>query len=250
MNAPTPKFMIESTWRDRLFGAEWRSAAGGSLDVLEPATGATLTRVGNATTADVRRAAEARAAQPGWAATPYEKRAAILRKAARLLEDNQEELIPWIARETGGIQAKAEFEIHMVREILYRSAAFGTEPQGLVLPSDPGRISLARRRPRGVIGIISPFNFPLILSARAVAPALATGNAVVLKPDPRTPLTGGFMIARIFEEAGLPKGVLHVLPGGAETGEAICTDLDIAMVSFTGSSNVGRRIGELAGKHL
>jgi benzaldehyde dehydrogenase (NAD) len=251
VNAPLPKFMIESVWRGRVFGADWRSAAGGSLDVLEPATGATLTRVGNAVAEDVRRAAaEARAAQPAWAATPYEKRAAVLRKAARLLEDNQEELIPWIARETGGIPAKAGFEIHIVTEILYRSSAMCTEPQGLVLPSDPGRISLARRRPRGVIGVISPFNFPLILSARAVAPALATGNAVVLKPDPRTPLTGGFMIARIFEEAGLPKGILHVLPGGAEAGEAICTDPDIAMVSFTGSSAIGRRIGELAGKHL
>jgi benzaldehyde dehydrogenase (NAD) len=125
-----------------------------------------------------------------------------------------------------------------------------TEPQGLVLPSDPGRISLARRVPRGVIGVISPFNFPLILSMRAVAPALATGNSVVLKPDPRTALTGGFIVARIFEEAGLPKGVLQVMPGGVEAGEAICVDPDIAMVSFTGSSNVGRRIGELAGKHL
>jgi benzaldehyde dehydrogenase (NAD) len=251
MNAPAPKFMIEGTWRGRLFGAEWHNAAGGSLDVIEPATGATLTRVGNATATDVRRAAaEARAAQPGWAATPYEKRAAILRKAARVLEDNQEELIPWIARETGGIPAKAGFEIHMVTEILYRSAAMCTESQGLVLPSDPGRISIARRMPRGVIGVISPFNFPLILSTRAVAPALAAGNAVVLKPDPRTALTGGFIIARIFEEAELPKGVLQVLPGGAEAGEAICTDPDIAMVSFTGSSNVGRRLGELAGKHL
>ena len=119
-----------------------------------------------------------------------------------------------------------------------------------MLPSDGGRISLARRVPRGVIGIISPFNFPLILSSRAVAPALATGNAVVLKPDPRTALTGGFIIARLFEEAGLPKGVLQVLPGGAEAGEAICIDPDIAMVSFTGSSAVGRKIGELAGKHL
>lgn len=251
MNAPVPKFMIESMWRGRLFGAEWRTAAGGSIDVVEPATGATITRVGNAAAADVRHAAaEARAAQPGWAATPYEKRAAVLRKAARTLEDNQEELIPWIARETGGIPAKAGFEIHLVTEILYRSAAMCTEPQGFVLPSDPGRISLARRLPRGVIGIISPFNFPLILSCRAVAPALATGNAVVLKPDPRTPLTGGFGVARIFEEAGLPKGVLQVLPGGAEAGEALCRDPDIAMVSFTGSSNVGRRIGELAGKHL
>jgi benzaldehyde dehydrogenase (NAD) len=251
MNAPVPKLLIEETWQGRVFGTEWRSAAGGSLDVLEPATGAILTRVGNASAADVgRAAAEARAAQPAWAATPYEKRAAILRKAARVLEDNQEELMTWIARETGGIPAKAGFEIHMVTEILYRSAAMCTEPQGLVLPSDPGRISLARRLPRGVIGVISPFNFPLILSARAVAPALATGNAVVLKPDPRTVLTGGFIIARIFEEAGLPKGVLQVLPGGAEAGEAICSAPDIAMVSFTGSSLVGRRIGEIAGKHL
>ena len=102
MNAPAAKFMIESVWRGRLFGAEWRNAAGGSLEVLEPATGATLTRVGAATAADVRRAAaEARAAQPGWAAAPYERRAAVLRKAARLLEENQEELIFWIARETG-----------------------------------------------------------------------------------------------------------------------------------------------------
>lgn len=251
MNAPILKLLVEATWRGRLFGAEWRQAAGGSLDVIEPATGAVLTQVGNASAEDIRRAAaEARAAQPGWAATPYERRAAVLRKAAQILENNQEELIPWIARETGGIPAKAGFEIHMVAEILYRSAAMCTEPQGLVLPSDPGRISIARRMPRGVIGIISPFNFPLILSCRAVAPALATGNAVVLKPDPRTPLTGGYIIARVFEEAGLPKGVLQVVPGGAEAGEAICTDPDIAMVTFTGSTHVGRRIGELAGKHL
>jgi benzaldehyde dehydrogenase (NAD) len=250
MNAPVPKFMIESTWHGRLFGKDWY-AGGGAMDVLEPSSGATITRVGNAGAKDIRKAAaEARAAQPDWAATPYEKRAAILRQAARVLEDNQEELIPWIARETGGIPAKAGFEIHVVSEILYRSSAMCTEPQGLVLPSDPGRISLARRIPRGVIGVISPFNFPLILSMRAVAPALAVGNAVVLKPDPRTPLTGGFIVARLFEEAGLPKGVLHVLPGGVEAGEAICTDPDIAMVSFTGSSAAGRRVGELAGKHL
>src|ERR1700685_1373182 len=228
MNVPAPKFLVEKTWEGRIFGGDWRNAAGGALDVMEPATGNKITSVGNASAADIRKAAA----------------------EARALEDNQEELIPWIARETGGIPAKAGFEIHMVTEILYRSAAMCTEPQGLVLPSNPGRISIARRMPRGVIGIISPFNFPLILSTRAVAPALATGNSVILKPDPRTAMTGGFIIARVFEDAGLPQGVLHVLPGGPEAGEAICTDPDIAMVSFTGSSNVGRRIGELAGKHL
>jgi len=104
--------------------------------------------------------------------------------------------------------------------------------------------------PHGVVGVISPFNFPLILSTRAVAPALALGNAVVLKPDPQTPVTGGFILARIFEAAGLPAGLLHVLPGGAQTGEAIVADPDIAMISFTGSTAAGRKVGELASKHL
>jgi len=90
MNAPIPRILIESTWRGRLFGAQWRPAIGGSLDVLEPATGAVITRVGNATAEDVRQAAaEANAAQPGWAATPYDQRAAILRKVAALMEENQ-----------------------------------------------------------------------------------------------------------------------------------------------------------------
>jgi benzaldehyde dehydrogenase (NAD) len=146
-------------------------------------------------------------------------------------------------RETGGIGPKAGFEIHMVANILHRSAAMVTEPQGLLLPTDPGRISMARRVPRGVVGVISPFNFPLILSARAVAPALAVGNAVVLKPDPRTVLSGGFILALLFEAAGLPAGVLQVLPGGADVGEAMCSDPNIAMISFTGSSQAGRKVG-------
>ena len=170
MNVPAPKFLIEKTWEGRVFGAEWRSAAGGLLDVLEPATG--------------RHAHQRRQCRPPpTCAGRPPKRAPrspagqrrLTRSAPRSCarppacsEDNQEELIPWIARETGGIPAKAGFEIHMVTEILYRSAAMCTEPQGLVLPSDPGRISLARRLPRGVIGVISPFNFPLILSSRAV----------------------------------------------------------------------------------
>src|SRR5262245_7977112 len=97
MNVPAPKFMIESEWRGRIFASGWTPAAGGGLDVLEPATGSVLTRVGNANADDVAKAAAAaRQAQPGWAATPYEERAAILRKAAALLEENQQEIVPWI----------------------------------------------------------------------------------------------------------------------------------------------------------
>lgn len=133
MNARASKFLVEKTWEGRVFGTEWKSSSGGTIDIVEPATGKRITNVGNALGADVAVASkEARAAQPAWAATPYEERAAILRKAARSLESNHEELIPWIARETGGIPAKAGFEIHMVTEILYRSAAPRAKSAGSV----------------------------------------------------------------------------------------------------------------------
>jgi benzaldehyde dehydrogenase (NAD) len=101
-----------------------------------------------------------------------------------------------------------------------------------------------------VVGVISPFNAPLILSTRSVAPALALGNAVLLKPDPRTPVSGGFVLARVFEEAGLPAGLLHVLPGGAETGEALVTDRHTRVISFTGSTAAGRKVAALGAEHL
>ena len=134
-------------------------------------------------------------------------------------------------RESARPGTGTDFRRAMVTEILYRSAAMCTEPQGLVLPSDPGRISIARRMPRGVIGVISPFKFPAdpvdsARSRRRSPPATRSCSS----PIRARALTGGFIIARIFEEAELPKGVLQVLPGGAEAGEAICTDPDIAMV--------------------
>ena len=106
--------------------------------------------------------------------------------------------------------------------------------------------------PLGVIGVISPWNFPQILSVRAVAPALALalGNGVVLKPDAQTAVSGGVLIARLFELAGLPDGLLHVLPGDAEPGAALAGNPDIAMISFTGSTAVGRLVGEAAGRTL
>jgi benzaldehyde dehydrogenase (NAD) len=111
-------------------------------------------------------------------------------------------------------------------------------------------LNYARRVPHGGVGVISPFNFPLILSLRAVAPALAAGNAVVLKPDPQTAAAGGVVIARVLEEAGVPAGVFQMLPGGPEAGEALVTAPEVKMVQFTGSTAVGRRIGALCGQHL
>ena len=241
----------ESAWKGKVFSSGWCVPKGGLREVIEPATGKVLTTVGFADAEDVRAAAKAAAAaQVEWAATPPDQRAAVLRRAAQLLEASADQLRPWIVRETGGIPPKADFELHFVTSILIEAAAIATQPPGQMLPSSAKRMSFARRVPHGVVGVISPFNFPLILSARAVAPALALGNAVLLKPDPQTPVTGGFILARLFEAAGLPSGLLHVLPGGAAAGEALITDPDVRMISFTGSTATGRRVGELASRHL
>ncbi|MBR9884573.1 MAG: benzaldehyde dehydrogenase [Oceanospirillales bacterium] len=239
-------------WNGRIFDGSWREANGGSAQVLEPATGEMLTRVGIGDAADISIAARAASeSQVRWVAIPPRERAEIFNHAADLLQSDREVAKLWIARESGAIFAKAEHEIREAVVILRRSAAMLLDPHhGLLLPSTAGCLSYAKRQPLGVVGVISPFNFPLILSIRAVAPALAAGNAVVLKPDPRTPVSGGFIIARILEQAGLPPGVLHVIPGAGDAGEALCTDPRIRMIAFTGSTAVGRRVGELAGRHL
>jgi benzaldehyde dehydrogenase (NAD) len=238
-------------WNGTAFDGGWSTPLASSQDVVEPATGQPLWRTGVASAADMRSAiGRAHAAQTAWAATPPRDRAAILLRAAALFEQHFDELALLIARETGGIVPKGQHEVREAVVLCRLAAALPMQSQGQVLPSTPGRLSMARRVPHGVVGVISPFNFPLILSLRSVAPALALGNSVVLKPDVRTPASGGFIIARVFQEAGLPAGVLQVLPGNAEAGEALVTDPKVPMIAFTGSPIVGRRIGELAGKHL
>ncbi len=238
-------------WNGTAFDGGWSTRLAASQDVVEPATGQPLWRTGVASGADMSAAiGRAHAAQAAWAATPPRDRAAILLKAAALFEQHFDELALMIARETGGIIPKGQHEVREAVVLCRLAAALPMQAQGQVLPSTPGRLSIARRVPHGVVGVISPFNFPLILSLRSVAPALALGNAVVLKPDVRTPASGGFIIARVFQEAGLPAGVLQVLPGHAEAGEALVTDPRVPMIAFTGSPTVGRRIGALAGQHL
>jgi benzaldehyde dehydrogenase (NAD) len=200
---------------------------------------------------DMREAiGRAQAAQGEWAATGPRERAAVFHRAAAVLQQHFEELALAIARETGGILAKGQHEVREAITLCQLAAALPMQAQGQVLPSVPGRLSIAHRVPHGVVGVIAPFNFPLILGLRSVAPALALGNAVVLKPDPRTPVSGGFVMARVFEATGLPQGLLQVLPGDAAAGEALVSDVRVPMIAFTGSVAVGRRIGELAGRHL
>jgi benzaldehyde dehydrogenase (NAD) len=239
-------------WRGKIYSNGWVDARGGVLDSIEPATGEVLASVGLANAEDVAAAAmAAKVAQPGWAAQPGPARAAVLRKAIRVLEDNRGDFERWLVREGGAIPGKAAFEVDLVLGELWEAAALPTQPWGQLLPSsEAGRQSVARRVPLGVVGVISPWNFPQILSARAVAPALALGNAVILKPDVQTAVSGGTLIARLFELAGLPDGLLHVLPGDAEPGAALAENPHVAMIAFTGSTAVGRLVGEAAGRTL
>jgi len=240
-----------AVWEGNVFTGAWEKPGGGVRDVIEPASGELLTRVGIANAQDIAAAARAAAAaQPAWLAIAPRERAAILLRAAAHLAAHAESYAALVARETGGILPKGQHEVREAALMLQVAGSLLHSPNGVVLPSQPGRLSYARRVPLGVVGVISPFNFPLILSMRSVAPALAVGNAVVLKPDPQTPVSGGFLIARAFEEAGLPKGVLQVLPGGGDAGEAMCSDPNIHMIAFTGSTGVGRKVAELAGRHL
>jgi benzaldehyde dehydrogenase (NAD) len=238
-------------WQGRIYSDGWVAGSAGERAVVAPATGAELGRIGMASPGDVAKAAAtAKQAQRAWVALPYTQRAAVLRKAGDLITEHAAEIQDWIIRESGSVPGKAELETHLGAQECYEAAGLPSRAFGELMPSELPRRSWAQRVPVGVVGVIAPFNVPLILSIRSVAPALALGNAVVLKPDPRTAVGGGVVLAEVFAEAGLPDGLLHVLPGGVDVGEAVVTEPAIRTISFTGSTAAGRRVGELAGAHL
>ena len=240
-----------AAWSGRLFLDGWTVGGAGDASVIEPATGNEIGRIGRAAPADVARATgRAQEAQRDWATTSYQARAAILRRAGDLWKQHEPEIQGWIIRETGAIPPKAQLETWFAASVCHDAAGLLSLPFGELLPTNEPHLSMTRRVPIGVVGVISPFNFPLILSIRAVAPALALGNAVVLKPDPRTSVAGGVALARIFEEAGLPAGLFSVLPGGADVGEALVADPRVGLIAFTGSTRAGRIVGALAARHL
>ena len=244
-------FLDGAPWQGRISLDGWVAGGDGDAPVTEPATGEELGRTGRASVADVAKASKvALGAQKEWAALPFTQRAAVVRRAGQLFLDNADELSEWIVRESGGIEPKAGLEINIAGEECFEAAALTGHPTGHILQSEFPRLSFSRRVPAGVVGVIAPFNFPLILSIRSVAPALALGNSVILKPDPRTALCGGVVLARVFEEAGLPQGVLSVLPGGADVGEALVTDPGVRVIAFTGSTAAGRIVGALGAQHL
>ncbi len=241
-------------WDGKIFvDGDFRTPAGGGVEtVLDKALGEPLGTAGNASSADVEEAiARAGAAQAAWAAEGYDVRAGILRGAAFALQARKEEFVEQIVRETGAIAGKAEYEVGAAANELFEGAALTSRPVAEVLPShSTTRLSIAQRVPVGVVGCLTPWNFPLVLGMRVIAPALALGNTVVLKPSPETPIVGGLMIAELLRDAGLPAGVLQVVPGGVEVGKQLVAHAGVQMIHFTGSTAVGREIAEVCGRRL
>lgn len=238
---------IAGTWRD--------GASGTRRPDTNPYDDSVVAEFALATAEDLDEAYRAAAgAQREWAAASPNTRAQVLRRAAELLEERREEIVDWLVEESGSTMIKANIEVTLAAGITQEAASFPTRVHGTIHPSNtPNREMRVYRKPVGVVGVISPWNFPLHLSQRSVAPALALGNAVVLKPASDTPVTGGTLIARIFEEAGLPAGVLSVVVGaGSEIGDEFVKHPVPRVISFTGSTPVGKQVGATAvqGDHI
>ncbi|ACU73960.1 Aldehyde Dehydrogenase [Catenulispora acidiphila DSM 44928] len=225
----------------------FESPASAWRPVLDKAAGTPFARYGDASAEQVDRAvAAARRAQPAWADTDANTRCDVIRAFAAQLQRRHDELITLLVRETGGTAEKAEEELGQSINQLLNSATQLTENAGSILPPyKPGKMSLSRAVPLGVIGLIVPWNYPMSLAMRALAPGLAYGNAVVLKPAELTPIAGGRILAEAARAAGVPDGLLAVLPGdGPATGAALSRHRGLDLIHFTGSFEVGAAIRE------
>jgi benzaldehyde dehydrogenase (NAD) len=252
MVATMQTVLASNNWHEKIFNGKWVAASGGAIEVTAKANAASLGILGVASPDDVAAAArEAKAAQAEWARTPGPLRGDVVRRFSTLILEHAAEIAAQIVAETGSIGPKGQWEVAMGARESLEAAAMGGAPLGVVnATAEVGRRSYSVRVPVGVIGIITPWNSPFLLAIRALAPALVAGNAVLLKPDPQTPICGGVVFAELLTEAGLPPGLFHVLPGAVPTGEAIVGDPLVDMVSFTGSTRAGRLIGAKAGEQL
>jgi aldehyde dehydrogenase (NAD+) len=235
-------------------GGEWRPGTG-SWDIIDfdPYDGEKLASITIATVDEVDEAYRAaRDAQREWADVNAYARRAVFEKALRVVEEREQEIAEVIIAELGGTRLKAGFELHLAKEFLRESIQLALRPEGRIIPSPvEGKENRLYRVPVGVVGVISPFNFPFLLSLKSVAPALALGNGVVLKPHEDTPVTGGTLVAKIFEEAGLPAGLLNVVVTDiAEIGDAFVEHPIPKVISFTGSDKVGRHVATVAASHF
>jgi lactaldehyde dehydrogenase/glycolaldehyde dehydrogenase len=227
-----------------------RSAA--TLEVTNPATGALLARIPDSDAAAVDAAvAAAKRAQPAWEKLPAIQRAGHLRKIAAKLREHRTELARIIVREQGKVQGLAQVEVDFTADYMDYMAEWARRLEGEVLTSDrPNETIFLLRKPVGVVAGILPWNFPFFLIARKLAPALVTGNTIVIKPSEETPINA-YEFAKLVAETDLPAGVFNLVGGrGATAGDALVSHPDVNLITFTGSVATGSRIMQTAGKNL
>jgi len=205
---------------------------------------------------DTKRAIEAAAAAfPEWSTTSPGVRRKLFLKAADIFEKRQEELVRVLNEESGSTMGISMFQMFFVPGLYREAAAQAYSVTGEIIPADyPGAFFMALRQPAGVVGAFGPFNVPYILSSRAFALPLAYGNTAVLKPSEEVPVSGGILLAEVFDEAGFPPGVFNVIThsreDAPEVGDELITHPAVRRISFTGSTEVGRIVAEKAGKNL
>ena len=235
-------------------GGRW-SSTGQNFSDFNPSDGSVWAEVPDGGRMEARAAiTAAEAAFEGWSGLAFNERAHYMIKIAEVFEKRQADITEALQGEGGGWFGKGMFETSYVPEIFYAAAASNYAPIGEVIPSDSGKLSMAMRRPLGVISVISPWNFPVLLTGRGMAFALAAGNTVVLKPSEETPYCGGLLFAEVFEEVGIPDGVLNVITCSrgnvTEVGAELIENPLVKGISFTGSTAVGRQVAARAGAHL
>ncbi|HHW37779.1 MAG TPA: aldehyde dehydrogenase family protein [Bacillales bacterium] len=245
MVGPFTKQYINGTWK---LGSSEKS-----IENLNPYTGEKILTIQSANKKDLDEAFQAaKEAQPKWANMTIAEKQGYFQKLVDVMMAEKDAIIDWLIKESGSARLKASIEFDSALGIVKESMSFTTRMAGSILPSIfPNKENRIYRIPKGVIGVIGPWNFPFHLTMRSVAPALATGNSVVIKPASDTPVTSGLIFGMLFEKAGFPNGLVNVVVGkGSEIGDEFVIHPIPKLISFTGSTEVGRRIGENAGRNL
>jgi aldehyde dehydrogenase (NAD+) len=235
-------------------GGEWRpSASGETFDDTNPAhRGQVVARFQRSSAADVEAAlTAAERALPAWRALPAPTRGEIILRAALILERERDRIAREMTMEMGKPLKETQGDLQTAIDVGKYVAGEGRRAEGETVPSAlPDKLCLTIRQPLGVVGIITPWNFPLAIPAWKTFPALLAGNTVVLKPASDTPLSSAYLVEALIE-AGVPEGVLNFVTGpGGTLGDALVTDPRVAMISLTGSTEVGKHVAELCGRDL
>src|SRR5437660_7427229 len=235
-------------------GGEWCNSRGSeTFASTNPAhTSEVIGRYQRSTAADIEDAIEAAVkAQPGWAAIPAPERGEILLRTALLLEQQKEELAALMTREMGKILKETRGDVQTAIDVAKYIAGEGRRAEGETVPSAiPNKFNMTVRQPVGIVGIITPWNFPMAIPAWKTFPALQAGNAVILKPASDTPLLS-LKLAEVLHKAGLPAGVLNVVTGpGGSLGDVLVSHPNVNMISLTGSTEAGRHVAEICGRDL